>query len=399
MNLTIPKERDVVKFLEDNDGEASLDEISEGLKMPKYGPNSVYATLRTLRIRGIAERKSDKWILSNHVVLEIEQQKDPSENRSLSEEAYPNGTVKPNSSQMIESITRTFKEAMSGLDAQTQRPNDSAATMERHDKILELSVIQPDSLSEIQKTLSPLRTETFLDDLFFTLDGEKLNGVPSGGQFMIAGPHGAGKSLLVEEIALRKANSGKKTFFVTLAEPWKSPTERFDLQTRMKQRADNLGLDWNNIRSNLSVIEAILNQESNDAEIFAETCLRIIEMGQFELTILDSVNSFASSGKDIMNRILRANMREGLTAFMVEQIANVRQNNYEPLGDNQISPNIDGTILMGFAQILLPGYVKELHESASARFLKVLHCRLCDFDESTIQIYVTAGGLVRPLGI
>jgi len=397
--LTISKEREVVKFLEDHDGEASLDEISKGLRMPKYGPNSVYAALRTLRISGIAERKSDKWILSNRAVTEIEQQKNLSGNRPLSEETYSTGIVKPNSSQMIESITRTFKEAMSGLDTQSQRPNESAATKERHKKILKFSVIQPDPLSEIQKPLSPIHTETFLDDLFFTLNGEKLGGVPSGAQFMIAGPHGTGKSLLVQEIALRKSNSGKKVFFVTTPEPWKSPTERFDLQTRMKQRADNLGLDWNNIRSNLFVVEAILNQKSNDAKNFTETCLRIIETGQFELMILDSVNSLASSGKEMMNQILRANMREGLTAFMIEQIVNGRQNNYEPLGDNRVSPNIDGTILMGYAKILFQDYVKEPYESIGARFLKVLHCRLCSFDESIIQIKVTTWGLVRPLGI
>ena len=36
------EESDLVGFLKDHDGEASLDEISEGLGVPRYGPNSAY---------------------------------------------------------------------------------------------------------------------------------------------------------------------------------------------------------------------------------------------------------------------------------------------------------------------------------------------------------------------
>jgi hypothetical protein len=38
------EEKDVLDFLKDNDGQASLDEVSKGLGISKYGPDSAYAT-------------------------------------------------------------------------------------------------------------------------------------------------------------------------------------------------------------------------------------------------------------------------------------------------------------------------------------------------------------------
>jgi DNA-binding IclR family transcriptional regulator len=47
------EEDDVVRFLKDKQGQTSLNEIAQELAVPKYGPNSAYALLQTLKNKGI----------------------------------------------------------------------------------------------------------------------------------------------------------------------------------------------------------------------------------------------------------------------------------------------------------------------------------------------------------
>lgn len=63
LGKTMAEEKDVLEFLKPRDGKASLNEITEGLGMPKYGPNSVYALLQSLKTKGVIERRGEQWIL------------------------------------------------------------------------------------------------------------------------------------------------------------------------------------------------------------------------------------------------------------------------------------------------------------------------------------------------
>ena len=60
-------EKDVLDFLKNQDGQASLDEVSSGLSVPKYGPDSAYATLQSLKEKGIVKRKGESWVLVKEV--------------------------------------------------------------------------------------------------------------------------------------------------------------------------------------------------------------------------------------------------------------------------------------------------------------------------------------------
>ena len=62
MNAAV-REEDLLNFLRDRGGEASLEEVSKGLGIPKYGPSSAYAILRALMVKGFVDRKGEKWVL------------------------------------------------------------------------------------------------------------------------------------------------------------------------------------------------------------------------------------------------------------------------------------------------------------------------------------------------
>jgi hypothetical protein len=44
-------ESEVLRFFKDHEGQASLDEVSKGLSIPKYGPESAYIHLLMIKLR------------------------------------------------------------------------------------------------------------------------------------------------------------------------------------------------------------------------------------------------------------------------------------------------------------------------------------------------------------
>ena len=81
------EEIDVIDFLKDHGGQATLNEIALGLGIPKYGPNSAYAVLQSLKSKGMVDRKGEMWVL---VAAEA---KKPSEAAKPTVEAAPKPEV------------------------------------------------------------------------------------------------------------------------------------------------------------------------------------------------------------------------------------------------------------------------------------------------------------------
>ena len=142
--------------------------------------------------------------------------------------------------------------------------------------------------------------------------------MPICGQFAITGLPGAGKSIIVEEIAVRVAASGRKVLFATAEDTWKSATPRFDLQSRLKQKADILGLDWNKIRENLFVLDTVAYPELRDWNTFAETYRYVAEKEKIELALIDSVTVLEAYRGALKYRVMelaRYNQVNGITAL------------------------------------------------------------------------------------
>jgi len=286
------EEKDLVGFLKTRDGKASLNEITEGLGIPKYGPNSAYALLQSLKTKGVIERRGEQWTLVAEAAApppsppQVQPSKAPS---PAPEEA----ATTPEVEQLMKAMAKTLAEAMKTA----KKPSDEwelttkpmTTRIERKEEKLSSLVLRPDEAVEAKKPLVGLSTGTFIDHFFVTPEGKTLNGIPICGQFAITGLPGAGKSILVEEIAVRVAASERKVLYATAEDTWKSATPRFDLQSRLKQKADILGLDWNKIRENLFVLDTVAYPELREWTTFAETYRYITEKEKIELAIVDSV--------------------------------------------------------------------------------------------------------------
>jgi len=395
------EEADVVEFLKSHDGKASLNDVTEGLGIPKYGPNSAYALLQSLRTKGIIERRGELWTLVAEEVKPMEKAAEAPPQPAETEEA-----AIPEVERLMKAMAKTIAEAMKGAKAPSDEWELATKPMktkiERKEEKLSSLVLIPDAALEAKKPLLGFSTGTFIDHFFLTPEGKTLNGLPICGQFAITGLPGAGKSILVEEIAVIVAASGRKVLYATAEDTWKSATPRFDLQSRLKQKADILGLDWNKIRENLFVLDTVAYPELRDWNTFAETYRYVAEKEKIELAIIDSVTVLEAYRGALKYRVMelaRYNQVHGVTALYVNQRSREIWDSYEMAGGIGLAHNLDGTILVDYGRVYWQDQQIDLEASRGefVRISRVLDCRMCNFERRRIKVDITSDGFLRAL--
>jgi KaiC/GvpD/RAD55 family RecA-like ATPase len=398
------EEKDVLDFLKDNDGQASLDEVSKGLGISKYGPDSAYAMLQVLKAKTMVERKGEMWVLTAAA------KPSTSKEAKLEEEAVTvaekEGEAAPDVDKIVKAMAKTLasamKEAREPADEWELATKPMTSEIQRKEKKLGSLVLRPSAAAEAQKTLTALPTDTFIDYLFFTPEEKPLNGLPVVGQFALTGLPGAGKSILVEEIAVNVSSAGKKVLYATAEDTWQSPTPRFDLQSRMKQKADFLEKDWNKIQENLFVLDTVMFPELRDWNTFAETYRYVVEKENIDLAIVDSVTVLESYRGALKYRVMelaRHNQMKGVTCIYVNQRSKESWDTYEMAGGIGLAHNLDGTIIIDYGRVYWQDQQADLDVKRGefVRIARVLDCRMCNFERDRIRIDITKEGLVRPV--
>mgnify|MGYP000271117962 CR=1 FL=1 len=396
------EEKDIIEFLKAHQGKASLNEVAEGLGIPKYGPNSAYATLQSLKNKGLIERRGEQWTLTAEATVPTPST--PHAPQAPAQTPTLETTTTPEVEQLMKAVAKTLAEAMKGVKTPTDEwklaTKPMTTKIERKEDKLSSFVLKPDEAPEAKKPLLGFPTGTFLDYLFMTPEGKILNGLPICGQFAITGLPGGGKSILVEEIAIRVASSGRKVLYATAEDTWKSATPRFDLQSRLKQKADILGLDWNKIRENLFVLDTVAYPELRDWNTFAETYRYVAEKEKIELAIIDSVTVLEAYRGALKYRVMelaRYNQVHGITALYVNQRSTEAWDSYDMAGGIGLAHNLDGTIIIDYGRVYWQDQQVDLavNRGEFVRIARVLDCRMCNFERRRIRVDITPNGFLR----
>ena len=307
---------------------------------------------------------------------------------------------------LVQAMAKTLAEAMKVSppppDQWELATKPMKTEIKKDEEKLSAFVLRPDEAVEAKKPLVGFKTGTFLDQLFITPEGKPLNGIPICGQFAITGLPGAGKSILVEEIAVRVAASGKKVLYATADDVWKSSTPRFDLQSRMKQKADILGLDWEKIRENLFILDTVAYPELREWNTFAETYRYVVEKERIDLAIVDSVTVLEAYRGAIKYRVMelaRYNQLHGVTGIFVNQRSAETWDSYDMAGGIGLAHNLDGTIIVDYGRVYWQDQQMDLQASRGefVRIVRVLDCRMCNFIRRRIRVDITPDGFVRPV--
>jgi len=400
------EEKEIVEFLETHKGEASLNEIAEALGIPKYGPNSAYALLQSLKNKGIVERRGELWALTSEAAKPKPSEKPEEAPAKPPQPEQTPEAAAPDVERLVRTMAQTLAEAMKSAkvpaDEWELATKPMTTKIEKVEEKLSNLVLRPDEAVEAKKPLIGFPTGTFIDQLFLTPEGKSLEGVPICGQFAITGLPGAGKSILVEEIAVRVAASGRKVLYATAEDTWKSATPRFDLQSRLKQKADILGLDWNKIRENLFVLDTVAYPELRDWNTFAETYRYVAEKEKIELAIIDSVTVLEAYRGALKYRVMelaRYNQVHGITALYVNQRSSEVWDSYDMAGGIGLAHNLDGTIIIDYGRVYWYDQQVDLgvDRGEFVRIARVLDCRMSNFERRRIKIDITQDGFLKAI--
>jgi KaiC/GvpD/RAD55 family RecA-like ATPase/predicted transcriptional regulator len=394
-------ENHIILFLKEHNGQATLEEVANGLGIAKYGPNSAYSILQSLRQKGIVERSGDVWILTSTEITIVKAQASQKTEKENKEKETAS-----NMESIVKVMAKTFAEAIK----ETRAPPDEwelatkpmKTEIQRKEEKLSTFVQKPDEAPAAKKPLLGLATGTFLDELFLTVEGKPLGGIPICGQFAITGLPGAGKSILVEEIAVKVSANGKKVLFATAEDVWKSPTPRFDLQSRLKQKAEILGLEWDKIRENLFVLDTVMYPELREWNTFAETYRYVVEKEKIELAIIDSVTVLESYRGALKYRVMelaRYNQLQGTTGLFVNQRSAETWDTYDMAGGIGLAHNLDGTIIVDYGRVYWQDQQVDLEANRGefVRIARILDCRMCNFERRRIRIDITPDGFIRAI--
>jgi KaiC/GvpD/RAD55 family RecA-like ATPase len=396
------EEKDVTEFIKVHDGKASLNDVADGLGIPKYGPNSAYTLLQSLKTKGIIERRGELWTLVAEAIKPSKTvEKAPTQPPTEEKVAVPG--MEEIMKAMAKSIADAMKTAQVPTDEWELATKPMTTKIERKEEKLSALVSRPDEAPEAKKPLTGFPTGTFIDYFFLTPEGKPLNGLPVCGQFAITGLPGAGKSILVEEIAVRVAAGGKKVLYASAEDTWKSATPRFDLQSRLKQKADILGLDWNRIRENLFVLDTVAYSDLRDWGTFAETYRYVAEKEKIELALIDSVTVLEAYRGALKYRVMELasyNQVHGITALYVNQRSAEVWDSYDMAGGIGLAHNLDGTILVDYGRVYWYDQQVDLgaNRGEFVRISRVLDCRMSNFERRRIKIDITPDGFLRASG-
>ena len=141
------EEADIVEFLRVHDGKASLNDVAEGLGIPKYGPNSAYALLQSLKTKGIIERRGELWTLVAEEVKPLEKAAEaPAQPTAEKEVAVPE--VEKLMKAMAKTIAEAMKTAQTPADEWELATKPMATKIERKEEKLSSLVLRPDAAPE-----------------------------------------------------------------------------------------------------------------------------------------------------------------------------------------------------------------------------------------------------------
>ncbi len=243
-----------------------------------------------------------------------------------------------------------------------------------------------------------------LDDLFFTTvieDGKPkkvpLGGIPYRAVVNVTGIPDTGKSLLAEQFTVKQASLGYPVIFVTVESP--APF----VSSGLMQRANAMGIDWNEIEDNIVLIDAASSSRlREDIDVLLDTLAYAIREYETKNVVIDSITGLFEAremlARQIVRRIFNFLKKWGQTAILISQKRSAHEEeSAEAAGGYAVSHILDGTI------VLSKRVITSLWEERTfgipigdvLRTIRIDGMRLCGHDTRTHVLEITETGLVK----
>ncbi|MCY0867226.1 MAG: KaiC domain-containing protein [Aquificaceae bacterium] len=243
-----------------------------------------------------------------------------------------------------------------------------------------------------------------LDDLFFTSDiqdgkpvRKSLGGIPAYSVVNITGVSDTGKSLMVEQYAIKQASRGEAVAFITVEAP------AHFVVTGLRERAKAMGIEFENVENNIILIDAASHGRLRDniPDLLA-TLAHVIKTYKVRHTIIDSVTGLYEAremqARVVVRQLFNFMKKWYQTALFVSQKRSGHEElTAEAAGGYAISHIVDCSMVLSKDLILTPTqsklYKKPIGEIV--RLFRIDGCRLCGHDTRTHFMEITELGLVK----
>lgn len=242
-----------------------------------------------------------------------------------------------------------------------------------------------------------------LDQLFFitTSEGGKivkkpLNGIPAYSVFNITGVSDTGKSLMVEQFAVKQASLGEKVAFITVEAP-----ANF-VALSLKLRASAMGLDFSTFEDNIILIDAASSSRLRDniPDLLA-TLSYAIQQFKIRFTIIDSITGLFETremlARAVVRRLFNFMKKWYQTALFVSQKRSGHEElTAEAAGGYAVGHIVDGTMVLA-KELIDSAFKAKLYNRPIGdivRLFRIDGCRLCGHDTKTHFLEITEAGLV-----
>lgn len=243
-----------------------------------------------------------------------------------------------------------------------------------------------------------------LDDLFFTVEWSEgaprqrsLGGIPRYAIMQVTGVADTGKSLMVEQFAIKQAQRGTPCVFVTAESP--APFVTMGLRAR----AAAMGADFAAIEKRIILIDAasypVLTEE---LPTFFNTLAHALRTYHARAVVIDSLTGFYEAremlARDVVRPVYLFLKKWRQTALLVSQ----KRSGHELLtaeaaGGYAVAHILDGSLVLAKQTILTPQQASLFHVpfGETVRLFRIDGCRLSGHDPATHVCEITPEGLVR----
>ena len=243
-----------------------------------------------------------------------------------------------------------------------------------------------------------------LDELFFhaEIEGEKvikkpLGGIPAYSVVNITGVSDTGKSLMVEQYAVKQAQRGERVAFITVESP--APFVSLGL----KERANAMGVEFSHIEDNIVLIDAASHSSLRDSiPNLLNTLAFAIREYKVSHTIIDSITGLYEAkemmARSVVRQVFNFMKKWYQTALLVSQKRSGHEElSAEAAGGYAVSHIVDCTMVLAKELIMTKTasqiYGKPVGEVV--RLFRIDGCRLCGHDTKTRFLEITDTGLVK----
>ena len=243
-----------------------------------------------------------------------------------------------------------------------------------------------------------------LDELFFHAeirDGKvvknPLGGIPRYAVVNVTGVSDTGKSLMVEQYAIKQASRGEPVAFITVESP--APFVTMGL----KERATAMGIKFEDIEDKIVIIDAASHAtlRENIPNLLA-TLAYAIKQYKIKHTIIDSVTGLYEAKEMLARTIVRQLFNFMKKWYQTALFVSQKRSSHEELsaeaaGGFAISHIVDCTFVLA-KELIMTQYQAKLYKKEVGdivRLFRIDGCRLCGHDTKTHFMEITELGLVK----